>query len=50
MKQYFDRVINRTLRYGYIEYNPYTKRKYFLMPSNPVIKYAEKLHYGELYG
>lgn len=50
MKQYFDRVINRTLKYGYIEYNPYTKRKYFLMPSNPVIKYAEKLHYGELYG
>ena len=50
MKQYFDRVINRTLKYGYIEYNPYTKRKYFLMPSNPVVKYAEKLRYGELYG
>ena len=50
MKQYFDRVINKTLRNGYIEYNPYTKRKYFLMPSNPVIKYAEKLRFGELYG
>lgn len=50
MKTYFDRVIAKTLRNGYIEYNPYTKRKFFLMPNNPVIKYAEKLKYSDLYG
>lgn len=50
MKTYFDKVIAKTLKNGYIEYNPYTKRKFFLMPNNPVIKYAEKLKYSDLYG
>lgn len=50
MKKYFERVIAKTLRNGYIEYNPYTKRKFFLMPNNPVIKYADKLKYSELFG
>ncbi len=50
MKNYFTYVMNKTLKNGYIEYNPMTKRKFFLMPSNPLIKYADEAKYGQLYG
>lgn len=50
MKRYFDRVINKTIKNGYIEYNPLTKRKFFLTSSNPVIKYSDKIAHGELFG
>ncbi len=50
MKNYFNYVLNKTLSHGYIEYNPFTKRKFFLEPDNPVLKYSEKAYYGQLNG
>lgn len=39
LKDYYTRVMNATTSKGYIEYNPITKRKFFISPDNPFMKY-----------
>ena len=48
MKDYFNRVLQRTLRDGYIEYNSITNRKFIIDPSNPIIQYKELASAGAL--
>lgn len=48
LKNYFDLVLYKTKQRGFIEYNPVTKRKFFIHPDDPFIKYGEMAEYGNL--
>ena len=41
MKDYFSRMLNKTLANGYIEYNTITNRKFLLDPKNPIMQCKE---------
>ena len=44
LREYFDLVFKRADYFGYIEYNPVTKRKYFFNPeTNAYFKYRDKV-------
>ncbi len=44
LKDYFELVFKRADHFGYIEYNPITRRKYFFNPeTNAYFKYKDKL-------
>lgn len=41
LKNYFTLVLNKTKERGFIEYNPVTKRKFFISPNDPFLKYKD---------
>lgn len=41
MKDYFSKMLNKTLANGYIEYNTITNRKFLLDPKNPIMQCKE---------
>lgn len=44
LRDYFDLVFAKADYYGYIEYNPITRRKYFFnLETNPYFKYKDKI-------
>lgn len=42
LKQYYTRVMDNTRSKGFIEYNPITKRKFFINPKSIFISYGEE--------
>lgn len=41
LKNYYTMMMSRTELTHYIEFNPVTKRKYFISPENPFVKYSQ---------
>lgn len=48
LKNYYNKVMNNTRLKGYIEYNPITKRKFFIKPSSVFIEYMQDGYYDRL--
>lgn len=46
LKKYFQYVLNKTKKHGYILYNSVTGRKFFINPNNPFIKYQDEINMG----